>query len=229
MNDLKHIESKDGSPHVTDEVFNTVSHLAGLIFALVVLVLLVVYASIQAKPWHIVSFSIYGASLVALFLASTLHHGINGSPKVEHRLLILDYCAIFLLIAGSYTPVCLVMMRTPLGWSIFGVTWALAISGILLKTLYPGVPKWVTNTIYVCMGWLAILLAVPLLHVMPLMGLIGLIVGGVLYTVGSVIFYLEKPNPIPERFGFHEIWHVLVLLGALSHSLVMFFSVLPHP
>jgi hemolysin III len=219
--------SKDGSIHVTDEKFNTASHIAGSVFALVVLVILVVYASVEGKVWHIVSFSIYGATLLAVFLASTFHHGIESEEKTESLFRLFDYFAIFLLIAGTYTPFCLILLRGPLGWSIFGLNWGLAAIGVAIKALFPKIPKWVTNTIYICMGWLGVIMLFPLFKIIGISGLALLLGGGAFYTIGSVIFYVEKPNPIPGKFGFHEIWHIFVIAGALLHALLMFFYLLP--
>lgn len=226
MNDQPQL-SKDGSPSATDEQINTSVHLAAVVFALLGMVLLIVYAGVAHKPWHIVGFSIYGFSLVALFLASVLHHGIDGSERTERILRAFDYFAIFILIAGTYTPVCLTILRGPLGWSVFGVAWLVAVVGITLRAAVPHLPKWITNTLYVTMGWLSIVLVVPLYRAMGWPGLSLLVAGGVAYTVGAVIFAVEKPNPVPGKFGFHEIWHLLVVAGALCHFFFMFRFILP--
>jgi hemolysin III len=219
--------SKDGSVHVTDEKFNSASHLVAAIAALTGWVVLVTLASVQGAPWKIVSFAIYGLSLFLLFFFSTLHHGLNGSEETDRRLRQADYNAIFLLIAGTLTPVVLVLSRTPLGWALLGECWFLAFLGIALKTAVPALPKWVTSVFYVCMGGMV----TPLLgSVLPHLGLAGtllLVLGGVFYLVGAVVFTAEKPNPIPGRFGFHEIWHILVMCGAASHYAMMLVAVLP--
>jgi hemolysin III len=221
--------SKDKSQHVTDEKFNAASHLAGAIFSLLGTVLLIVYSSLAARPWHIVSFSIYGFSLVAMFLASTLHHGVNASRRVEDILRAIDYFAIYLLIAGTITPVSLVVLRGPLGWSVFGVAWAVGIAGIVLKAVFPGLPKWVSLTLYSTMGWLGAVVGYPIYKAVSWTGISLLLAGGIAYTLGAVIFAVEKPNPLPGRFGFHEIWHVFVILGALGHFVFMYVCVLPFP
>ncbi len=220
--------SKDGSVHVTDEKFNTTSHLSAFIFSLLGIVLLIVLSSVAGKIWHIISFSIYGISLMSVFLASAFHHGINTGRKYEELLKLFDYLAIFLLIAGTYTPICLTLLRGPFGWSVFGVIWGVAAIGITLKAVFPKIPKWVTNTIYGTMGWSGSIIVFKLLNIIPLyaIGLIAL--GGIFYTVGMFIFYSEKPNPIPGKFGFHEIWHLFVIAGALTHYLFMYFIILPY-
>jgi hemolysin III len=215
-------KSKDGSSRVTDESFNTASHMVGAVFALLGSVFLIVDAALAEKMWHLVSFSIYGLFLFLLFLASALHHGIQAGPKAQHVLRQLDYLAIFPLIAGTYTPICLVVLRGPVGWSVFGVIWALAVFGIALKASIAGLPKWFTSTLYLAMGLMSLVMIVPLFRTLPLGALLLLVLGGAFYVSGNVIFSLEKPNPVPGKFGFHEIWHLFVLAGALSHYLMMY-------
>jgi len=217
--------SKDQSPHVTDEIFNTASHLTGAILAILGIVLLIVESAVAGKVWHIVSFSIYGFSLILLFTASTLHHGINASEQTEEFLRTMDYLAIFPLIAGTYTPFCLVVLRGTLGWSMFGVVWGIAALGIVLKASIRTLPKWVSNTFYLTLGLMSIVLVIPLFQALgfPAVGL--LILGGVFYVGGNIIFSIEKPNPVPGKFGFHEIWHIFVLLGAFCHYALMYFYI----
>jgi len=219
--------SKDGSKHVTDEIINTVTHTAGAAFSLLGMVFLIVQSSISGNIWQIVGFSVYGASLFLLFLASAFHHGIDGSEKLNAFFRLFDYLSIFILIAGTYTPLCIVLSRDSWGWSTFGVVWLLAAAGITIKAVFPSIPKWFTNTLYICMGWIGVVL---IFHVFPIIGISGmllLLIGGLFYSVGAVIFYIEKPNPVPGKFGFHEIWHLFVLCGAIAHYLFMFFIVMP--
>ena len=219
--------SKDGSVHVTDEIINTATHIVGSFFALFGTVLLIVSAAAEGKVWHVVSFAVYGVSLFILFVASSLHHGVNLSPRLNNLFRLFDYIAIFLLIAGTYTPLCLVVQRNQWGWTMFAVVWALTAVGITIKSLYPDLPRWVTNTFYIGIGWLG---AILIFRSIPLIGGIGfalILVGGVVYTVGAMIFYFEKPNPVPGKFGFHEIWHLFVLTGAAMHYLFMYYIVLP--
>ena len=220
--------SKDGSEHVTDEIFNTASHTAGAIFSLLGMVLLITLSAVQGKVWNIVAFSIYGTSLFMLFLASAFHHGIDGSEKLNAFFRLFDYLSIFALIAGTYTPLCLIFSRDAWGWSVFGVIWALAAAGITIKAVFPGVPKWFTNTLYVCMGWVGAFLIFHVFREIGLLGFLLILSGGVLYSIGAVIFYIEKPNPLPGKFGFHEIWHLFVLAGALVHFAFMFAVALPY-
>lgn len=214
--------SKDGSVHVTDEKFNTVSHLAAAMFALLGAVVLILKGAVVGNVWAVVSFSVYGASLLAVFSASALHHGLNGTPRVEGFFRLLDYLVIFGLIAGTYTPLCLIVARDIWGWSVFGVVWGLAAGGITLKAVFPRLPKWITNTVYVSMGWIGTVLIVLIRHRIGLSSLLLIVAGGVFYSAGSVIFCREKPNPVPGKFGFHEIWHLFVIAGAFSHWLALY-------
>ncbi len=220
--------SKDKSRHVTDEVFNASSHMAAALFSLFGTALLIVKSAQELKVWHIVGFAIYGLTLFGVFFFSTLHHGVNAKAKTEALLRKFDYLAIFPLIAGTYTPMCLVLLRDSfLGWTLFGVVWAAAFVGIVLRASIDKIPHWVLNTLYIAMGWLGAVIAYPVYKSFSFSGLCLFVGGGILYTVGFMIFSSEKPNPVPGRFGFHEIWHIFVILGALSHYLLMYFMILP--
>ncbi|MBF0493453.1 MAG: hemolysin III family protein [Deltaproteobacteria bacterium] len=220
--------SKDGSLHVTDEVYNTLISATGALLALLGAISLVYLSVKNRKPWHIAGFTVYGTALFQLFLSSALHHGIDGSEKTEHGLRQLDYYAIFVMIAGSFTPLCLILLRNTLGWSVLALVWFLSILGILLKMLYPSLPKWFSTTLYIGMGWLGLLIAKPVYLLVPQV-IFGLMIGGFFYTVGALLFFLERPNPFPGKFGFHEIWHLFVLAGATSHFCIMYFYLLPFP
>mmetsp|Transcript_8289 Transcript_8289/g.16507 ORF Transcript_8289/g.16507 Transcript_8289/m.16507 type:complete len:283 (-) Transcript_8289:281-1129(-) len=222
--------SRDGSPHATDEVFNSGSHLAASMLSLLGTTLLVSGASSQGNAWKIVSFSIYGASLIFLFVCSTLHHAISSTPKVEARLRMLDYLAIYPLIAGTFTPLCLVFLNhSAIGWSFFGVAWFLSILGMYLtaKLGIDRLPKWMSMTMYITIGWLGAFLSLWLIPMIGMGGMVVFVMGGIWYTVGGYIYTSEQPNPYPGKFGFHEIWHIAVILGAGSHFALMFFYVLP--
>lgn len=218
--------SRDGSVHVTDERINTITHLAASCFAVVGAALLVAQASAEGDPWKIVSLAVYGASLVTLFVASTLHHGIDRGPRVNEVLRTLDYASVFLLIAGSITPLVLVLFRNTFGWTVLGAVWAIAAAGIALRSALRDLPKYVTNTLYIALGWMPVLLAgagVPL----PFGAYALMAAGGLVYSGGFVIFVVERPNPLPGVLGFHEIWHVLVAVAALLHYLLIYWYVLP--
>ena len=218
--------SRDGSVHVTDERFNAISHLAATCFALAGAGLLIAQAATQGDPWKIVALGVYGLSLVALFASSALHHAINGSPRVNAVLRTLDYDSVFLLIAGSVTPLVLVLFRNVYGWAVLGAVWVVAIAGIVLRSVWRQVPKYVTNTLFIALGWMTVLLLGAASDLPP--GALALMAsGGVVYSAGFVIYVIEKPNPWPGVFGFHELWHLLVIIGALLHYLLIYFYVLP--
>jgi hemolysin III len=201
-----------------EELWNVITHGFGLLLSITALVFLVVWASLYMSVWHIVSFSIYGASLVVLYLASTVYH-LAKKPKLKKRLNVFDHASIYVLIAGSYTPYMLVTLRGPWGWSIFGVVWGMAIAGIIFKLFFTGRFDKLSTAAYVVMGWIAVVGFYPLIMKLATPGLIMLIVGGVFYTVGA-IFYLR------EKIHFnHVIFHVFVLLGSISHFVSIFFFV----
>jgi hemolysin III len=217
--------SRDGSIHVTDERFNTVSHLFAACFALAGAGLLVAQAAVHGDPWKIVGLSVYSASVIMLFTTSTVHHGLDHSPKVNEILRTLDYDSVFFLIAGTVTPLVLVLFRNVYGWTVFGAVWAIALTGIVLRSLVRQLPKYVTNTLYISLGWLTILIAGA--GPLPFGAMVLVAAGGLVYSAGFVLFVIEKPNPWPGRFGFHEAWHALVVLAAFLHYLMMYLYILP--
>ena len=196
---------------LNDEQISSIIHLIGLFFAIVAVAFLIVYASIRGDPWKIVSFGIYGLTLILLFLSSTLYHGVNHSKKIKERLRYLDYVSISLLIAGTFTPVCLILLRGFYGWTVFGIIWFFAILGIILRLGFKA-PIWITSPIYIIMGWLAVLIAIPVFR-MNSDAFRLLLLGGIFYTLGFMIFTAQKPTIIENKFTFHEIWHILSLTG----------------
>lgn len=200
------------------EWFNSISHLIGAALALVGLMLLVVLAARQGDPWKIVSFSIYGTTLLLLYTFSALYHSSHGKAKKVFRK--FDHLSIYLLIAGTYTPFSLITLRGGLGWLIFGAIWCLAILGIVLDSLPQKGRRVLPLIIYIFMGWFILIALKPLLRALPLMGFAWLLLGGVFYTIGVVFYALD------ERVRhFHGIWHLFVLAGSLSHYFTVLFYV----
>lgn len=197
------------------------SHLAGAFLSMAALTVLVVMASLYATPWHIVSFSIYGASMILLYLASSAYHIFPLKEKGTRWLKKLDHMMIFLMIAGTYTPFCLIPLRGGWGWSIFGVVWGIALLGIFFKLYFIHAPRWLSTVLYVIMGWISVIAIYPIVVHIPEGGVIWLAAGGISYTVGAVVYATKKPNPWPGVFGFHEIWHFFVLGGSFCHFMVM--------
>lgn len=217
--------SRDGSIHVTDERINTISHLIGSCFAVLSAAVLLAEAGAAGDPWTIVGLSIYCASLVTLFVCSTLHHGLDRSRRTNDILRTLDYTSVFFLIAGTVTPIVLVLARTTFGWAVLGTVWGVAALGIAARSVWMDLPKWVTNTLYIVLGWMPVVLVLGGLT-LPLGALLLLGAGGILYSVGFVVFILERPNPVPGVFGFHEIWHLMVMAAAALHVVLMYGYVL---
>ncbi len=203
-----------------EELANTVTHGIGLALSLVGFVVLLVLAVMRGSAWHIVGCAIYGSTLVCLYTASTLYHGI-ASPRLKRVLKVFDHSAIFLLIAGTYTPFLLVNLRGGWGWSLLGIVWGLAMAGIIFKFLFVDHFKILSTAVYLLMGWLALIAVKPLLVLVPLGGLLWLLAGGLLYTSG-VVFYAWKRIPYN-----HVIWHVFVLAGSACHYFAVLRSVLP--
>jgi hemolysin III len=202
------------------EKFNTLTHLIGAVMALAGVSVLVVFGSLSGDPWRIVSFSVYGFTLFILYLASTLYHGLNGRGKRVFS--VFDHHAIYLLIAGTYTPFMLVTLRGPWGWSLFGTLWGIAIFGIVLDSL-PSIRKSrriIPVIIYVTMGWIVVIALNPLLDRLSNAGLFWLFGGGVFYTVGLIFYALST------KFTYaHGIWHLFVLAGSICHFIAIFLHV----
>ncbi len=193
---------------------NSISHLVGAALAVAGLAALVVLAALKGDPWRIVSFSIYGCTLVLLYLFSTLYHSLRGKAKTIFQK--LDHAAIYLLIAGTYTPFTLVSLRGPWGWSVFGVVWGLALFGLLQDVLLKKRNQLLSVSLYVLMGWLVVVAIRPLMQAIPFTGLVWLVSGGMLYTAG-VLFYV-----LDHRIGFgHPIFHIFVLAGSICHYITI--------
>lgn len=214
--------SKDGSVHVTDEIYNTLISSLGALLSAIGVAFLIGKALLAKGPWAVLGFSIYGFGIISMFLLSALHHGINGSAKTNHWLRQLDYFAISVMIAGTFTPFCLILLRNSLGWTVLGLIWTLAIIGIVLRVTHPNAPRWLLIGLYVGTGWLGLLIGKPVYQAIHWSGFLILILGGLFYSVGGLIYGLEKPNPFPGKFGFHEIWHCFVIAGAASHFYIMY-------
>jgi len=197
-----------------EEIANSISHGTGVGLSIAALVILVVFAAKQSDVWKIVSFSIYGASLIMLFLASTLYHAFP-QPKVKRFFRILDHSSIFFLIAGTYTPVMIGTIRGGWGWSFFGVVWGLALLGINLKIFAMGKLKYASTMIYLLMGWMVVIAINPVKEATNPAFLSWMLIGGACFTLG-VIFYVWKKLPYH-----HAIWHLFVLGGAICHFFAM--------
>jgi len=193
------------------------SHLVGAVLSVIGLAVLLRVGIGNHDPWQIVSFTIFGGSLILLYSASATYHLLNVSVRAEVVLRKLDHIMIFVLIAGTYTPICLIKLRGPAGYAMPAVVWSLAVAGVFFKVFYLNVPRWAYTGVYLLMGWMSLFIVVPLARAVGFRTLLWLLVGGVFYSLGAVIYGLKKPNLIPGWLGFHEIFHVFIIMGSLSH------------
>jgi hemolysin III len=202
-----------------EEIANSITHGIGLLLGMTGFVVLLVFAILRGSAIHIVACSIYGATLMCLYAASTLYHAVV-SPGLKRALKIFDHSAIYLLIAGTYTPFLLLYLRGAWGWSLFGVVWGLAFAGILFKFWFVDHFEFLSTAVYVAMGWLVVIAAKPVLAHVPTPSLLWLLAGGLFYTSG-VLFYAWKRLPYS-----HVVWHVFVLAGSTCHYVAILRSVL---
>jgi len=213
--------SKTDLPQYTpcEDVVNSVTHGIAAALSIAGLSVLITLAAMKGDPWRIVAFSIYGGTLVGLYLASTLYHGIRY-PGVRRILRRLDHAAIYLLIAGTYTPFTLVLCRGGWGWLLFGLTWGIALLGVTMKAFFTGRFEIFSMILYIALGWIAIFFLKPAVQSVPLAAIIWMAVGGLFYTFG-IAFYVW------ERLPFHHaIWHLFVVAGSVAHFFVVLFFVL---
>jgi len=203
-----------------EERINIASHAIGLVLSVIALILLVARAAIYGNVWHITSFSIFGISLVMLYTASTVYHSTKDA-KLRSRLRIVDHATIYILIAGTYTPFTLVTLNGFTGWWIFGITWGLALTGIILKLFFTGRFEIISTLMYVFMGWVIVFAIEPLVNNFSTAGIAWLVAGGVAYTLGAILYGVRimKYN--------HATFHVFVLIGSAMHFVSVFFYVLP--
>jgi hemolysin III len=200
--------------HWKNEFANTVTHGLGVAASITALCILVIMAARGGDPYEIVGVSIFGATLIMLYLASTVYHAV-AHPSIKARLKVLDHSAIYLLIAGTYTPFMIGVLRGGWGWSMFGVIWGLAIAGVVFKLFFIGRFPKLSTLIYVLMGWLVLIAAVPMFTLMSPTVLAWLIAGGVTYTAGTVFYHNERLRHA------HAVWHLFVVGGSVCHALAV--------
>ena len=203
------------------------SHLIGAVLSLVGVVLLIVYAALYGEgAWDVVTFTIFGVGLLLLYTFSTLYHLLNLGEKGTRVFRKFDHIMIYVLIASSYTPICLGPLRGPWGWSTFGVVWGIAVIGIVLTAVWIKAPRWLTTTIYIAMGWLVVIMTYPLIKTFSelnaLHSLWWLLIGGIFYTIGGIIYGIKKVPFTTKHFGFHEIFHIFVMLGSFCQFWFVF-------
>ena len=206
---------------VVEEVFHAITHGIGALLSIAGLVILIIFAALKGNAWHVVSCSIYGGTLVILYLNSTMYHAL-AKTRAGNVFQILDHSSIYLLIAGTYTPFTLVTIRGGLGWTMFGIIWGLAVLGVIFKVFTAGRFKLFATIIYLIMGWFIVIAIGRIFKALPTGGLILLMTGGIFYSLGTVFYMLKK---VPY---FHFIWHIFVLGGSISHFFAILFYVIPR-
>lgn len=208
------------------EIVSGSTHLAAVLLSVVGLVVLVVPSAQGRMAWHVVGFSVFGASLILLYGASAAYHLLPLTQERKTLFRRIDHMMIYVLIAGTYTPVCLTVLRGPWGWSLLGAIWVLAALGVFFKLFWLNAPRWLSTVLYVLMGWVAIVALVPLWNAVTGWGVAWLLGGGVWYTLGAVAYATRWPTIHPRYFTFHELFHVLVMTGSLAHFWFMYRFVL---
>ncbi|GAB6095405.1 hemolysin III family protein [Desulfatiferula olefinivorans] len=198
------------------------THFIGFILAVIGTVFLIAKGASLGGALHVSAFSIFGAGMIMIYLASTLYHWLPLSEKGIAFLRRVDHMAIFFIIAASYTPVCLIALKGPWGISILSCVWAFALMGLGIKIFWMNAPRRLSTVLYLLMGWICVAAIWPLIVNLEAGALIWLVAGGLFYSVGAVIYAVKKPDPFPRVFGFHEIFHVLVMMGTASHFVLMY-------
>ena len=204
--------------HKTEETLNIITHFIGLVLSSIGTVFLLLKASSKNNILYLVSFAVFGISLITLYTASTIYHA-SKDANLRKKLNIFDHAAIFLLIAGTYTPFTLITLKGKIGWIIFGITWLIAITGIILKLFFTGKYDKLSTAMYIFMGWIIVFAIKPLLENLSPEGIKWLFAGGIFYTVGAILY------SIPKIKYNHAIFHVFVLLGSFSHFMAVYFWV----
>jgi hemolysin III len=197
-----------------EEKLNVISHFIGLLLSILGLIILIIKGFSSGSALSVVSYTVYGTSMILLYLASTLYHN-SKVPEKRKKLKVFDHASIYVLIAGSYTPFSLLVLRGAWGWSVFGVVWGIAVAGIILKLFFTGRFNIVSTISYILMGWVVVVAIKPLIANFETEGLLLLLVGGVFYTVGAVLYSIKR---IPYN---HAIFHFFVLFGSLAHYLAI--------
>lgn len=208
------------------EPVSGLTHLFGAVLSLIGIIMLVITCLKNNMYSNIFALLIFGVSLVGLYSASSIYHLVNSSKKTTSILRRIDHCMIYILIAGTYTPICLISLKGKSGIILLLIIWSMAVAGIALKLLWFDAPRWLYTLFYVVMGWAAVFTISPLSKILPVLAMFYLFAGGISYTIGAVFYALKKPVFKNNMFGFHEIFHIFVLIGSAFHFALMFQYVL---
>lgn len=209
------------------EPVSGLTHLAGVLLASVGLIVLLDTAASAGRTDQLVAFGVFGFGLLVLYTASALYHLLPLSPVGVARLRRVDHMAIFVLIAGTYTPFCLLALDGAWRVGLLALIWGLALCGVLLKILWMDAPRWLSVVLYLGMGWVAVIAAPVIFRAMPAGGMEWVLGGGLIYSAGALVYGLKRPNPVPGMFGFHELWHLFVVAGSICHFWAVLWYVAP--
>ena len=212
---------------IANEMLSSLTHLIATLLSIAGLATLVTFAAIKGNAVHVVGFSIFGASLVLLYLVSTLYHFLSKNHPAKKIFQIMDHVMIYVLIAGTYVPLTLIILPPAWGWSMFGIIWGLAIMGIIIKFLKFKGSLLLSTTLYLIMGWIIVIAINPLYENLSSEGLFWLVIGGIFYTIGTIFFAIDKIFPTQKWYSLHDVFHIFVMLGSLSHFWFMMKFVLP--
>lgn len=210
---------------------SAITHGIAMLLALVGALPLLLKAARSSDMLHIIALGVFILTMILLYAASTIYHSVDSTEKVNRRLRKMDHMMIFIMIAGSYTPVCLIALHNKLGYILCSLVWIIAILGIILKGIWITCPKWVSSILYIGMGWLCVLAFIPIFNSLPKTGFGWLLAGGIIYTIGGIIYGLKLPifDSKHKNFGSHEIFHIFVMLGSICHFIVMYFFIASIP
>lgn len=210
---------------------SAITHFIGMLMAMFAATPLLIRAASRPDKIHVVSLAIFIVSMILLYAASTIYHTFDLSPRINRILKKIDHMMIFILIAGSYTPICLIVLGGKTGWGLFALVWTIAIVGIIIKGLFINCPKWFSSVLYIAMGWICVLAFTQIINNLSHSAFLWLLAGGIIYTLGGIIYALKLPifNAKHKNFGTHEIFHLFVMGGSICHFIVMyrFVAVMP--
>ena len=203
---------------------SAITHFIAMLGAAIATVPLLEKAAKEPDQLHLMALSIFMISMILLYAASTVYHTLDISPTINKLLRKLDHMMIFILIAGTYTPVCMIVLGDETGWKLLALVWGIAIAGILIKGFWITCPKWFSSLLYIAMGWVCVLAFTRILQALPRAGFGWLLAGGLIYTAGGVIYALKLPifNSKHKHFGSHEIFHLFVMGGSMCHYIMMY-------
>lgn len=210
---------------------SAITHFIACVMAIIAAAPLLLKAAREPDIIHLIAMSIFIMSMILLYAASTIYHTVDSTDKVNRRLRKMDHMMIFVLIAGSYTPVCLIVLKGKTGTLLCAAVWAVAVLGIIIKACWITCPKWFSSVLYIAMGWLCVFAFIPIVRSLAPAGFGWLLAGGIIYTIGGIIYALKLPifNSNHKNFGSHEIFHLFVMGGSVCHFIVMYFFVLAMP